>query len=97
LFYDRSLEVNPLGILDQKRYGNKLQAGIIAGYEHQFGRLSIPVQLGAYVYNKDIYTTLFQQLGFRYRINPKWTAQLAMKTHSGKADFIHLGIGYKIQ
>jgi hypothetical protein len=97
LFYNRTLEVNPLGILDQKRTGNKLQAGVFVGYEHLFGRLSVPVQVGAYVYNRDIYTALFQQLGFRYRINPYWTAQLAMKTHSGKADFVHLGVGYKIK
>lgn len=96
LFYDRALEVNPNGILDQKRKNNKLQAGVFAGYEHLFGRLSVPVQLGAYVYNHDIYSRFFQQLGFRYRINTCWSAQLFMKTHSGKADFIHAGIGYQI-
>ena len=97
LFYDRALEVNPAGILDQKRKGNKLQAGIYGGYEHLLGRLSVPVQLGVYVYNNDIYSALFQQVGFRYRIASQWTAQLAMKTHSGKADFVHLGIGYQIR
>jgi hypothetical protein len=97
LFYDRALEVNPAGILDQKRKGNKLQAGIYAGYEHLLGRLSVPVQLGLYVHNRDIYSALFQQLGFRYRITSQWSAQLAMKTHSGKADFIHLGVGYQIK
>jgi hypothetical protein len=94
LFYDRAMEVNPLGILDEKRTGNKLQAGVYAGYEHLFGKLSVPVQLGAYVYNHGNYTTLFQQLGFRYRIRRQWSLQLAMKTHSGKADYFHAGIGY---
>lgn len=97
LFYDRSMEVDPQGIPDRKRRGNKLQAGVFAGYEHVFGRLSIPVQLGAYVYNADIYSRLYQQLGFRYRIDAAWSAQLAMKTHSGKADFIHAGIGYRLK
>lgn len=96
LFYDRALEVDPAGIPDHLRKGNKLQAGVFAGYEHLFGRLSVPLQIGAYVYNHNIYTALFQQLGFRYRINQQWTAQLFMKTHSGKADFIHAGIGYRI-
>lgn len=97
LFYDRALEVDPRGIPDQKRRGNKLQAGVFAGYEHLFGRLSVPVQLGVYLYNNDSYSALFQQLGFRYRISTHWSAQLAMKTHSGKADFIHAGIGYHIR
>lgn len=97
LFYDRSMEVDPRGIPDQKRRGNKLQAGVFAGYEHLFGRLAVPVQLGAYVHNADIYSRLYQQLGFRYRVDAHWTAQLAMKTHSGKADFIHAGIGYRIK
>lgn len=96
LFYDRALEVDPAGIPDQKRKGNKLQAGVFAGYEHLFGRLSVPLQLGVYVHNQDIYTLLFQQLGFRYRISRNWSAQLLMKTHSGKADFIHAGIGYQM-
>lgn len=97
LFYDRALEVDPSGIPDQKRKGNKIQAGVFAGYEHLFGRLSIPLQVGVYVYNQDIYSLLFQQLGFRYRINQYWHAQLSMKTHSGKADFIHAGIGYQLK
>ena len=94
LFYDRALEVNPNGLLDQKLKGTKLQAGVFVGYEHLLGKLSIPLQLGVYVYNPAIYTTLFQQIGLRYRITKNWSAQLAMKTHSGKADFIHLGFGY---
>jgi len=97
LFYDRALEVDPSGILDVKRKGNKVQAGVFVGYEHLFGRLSIPVLVGTYVYNRDLYTILFQQLGFRYRINQNWSAQLAMKTHTGKADFIHLGVGYELK
>lgn len=97
LFYDRAQEVDPAGVPDHVRKGQKLQAGVFAGYEHYFGRLSVPVHVGAYVYNQGIYTTLFQQLGFRYRINTGWSAQLAMKTHSGKADFIHAGVGYRIK
>lgn len=96
-FYDRALEVDPAGIPDRKRSGSKLQAGVFVGYEHLFGRLSVPVQMGAYMYNQGIHTSLFQQVGFRYRINRQWRAQLGMKTHSGKADFIHAGIGYCIK
>lgn len=94
-FYDRSLEVDPSGVLTVKRTGNKLQAGLYLAYEHDFGRLSLPVHLGTYVYNRDINAALFQQIGLRYRINEQWRLQFLMKTHSGKADFLHLGAGYQ--
>lgn len=97
LFYDRALEVNPLGILDQKRQGSKLQAGVFAGYEHRFGRLSVPLQVGVYIYNRGFNIMPFQQLGFRYRIHPHWSALLLMKTHAGKADYIHAGFSYRIK
>lgn len=97
LFYNPSLEINPAGILDQKQRGKNLQAGIFVGYEHLLGRLSVPLQVGVYVYNHNSYPLLFQELGLRYRINPHWTAQLAMKAHTGRADFIHVGIGYRLK
>lgn len=97
VYYDRSMEVDPRGLLSNKRKGNKVQAGIYAGYEHLFGRLSVPLQVGAYVLNRDIYSALFQQIGFRYRLNRRLQAQLLMKTHSGKADFIHVGLGYQFK
>lgn len=97
LFYNRALSVSTTGVLDQKAVGSNIQAGLFAGYEHLLGRLSVPVQLGVYVYNSNIYPLLFQQLGLRYRIGTNWSAQLAMKTHSGKADFIHVGVGYRLK
>lgn len=95
VFYDRSLEVDPSGIPSLKRKGNRVQGGLYLAYEHYFGRLSLPAQLGAYLYNQDIYTALFQQIGLRFRVNEQWRLQFLMKTHSGKADFLHLGAGYQ--
>lgn len=95
IFYDRSLQVDPSGIPSLKREGNRLQAGLYLAYEHDFGRLSMPLQLGTYVYNRDINSALFQQIGLRYHLNRQWRLQFLMKTHSGKADFLHLGAGYR--
>ncbi len=97
LFYDRSLEVHPDGIPSSKRKNNKLQAGVYAAYEHNFGRLSVPLQLGAYVFNQDMAPLLFQNLGLRYQFSPKLIAQFLMKTHMGQADHIGLGLGYTIK
>lgn len=94
VYYDRSLEVHPAGIPSLKRKGNFLQAGVFALYEHRFGNLSVPLQLGAYVYNKDLSPQLFQNLGLRYRVAKHWSAQVILKTHMGQADHIHAGVGF---
>ncbi len=93
-YYDRSLQVHPAGIPSLKRKGNFLQVGVFAAYEHQFGKVSVPLQLGAYVYNKDLSPQLFQNLGLRYRFHPNWSGQFILKTHMGQADHIHFGLGY---
>jgi hypothetical protein len=97
IFYDRSLEIHPAGIPTLKRKNNKVQAGVYMAYEHAFGRLSVPLQLGMYVFNKDLSPLLFQNLGFRYQISQKLSGQFLMKTHMGKADHVSLGLGYTLK
>jgi len=75
---------------------NAIQVGIFGAYEHFFGRLSIPLQSGAYVYNRGKSPCMFQQFGLRYRLNTHLNTELQLKTHMGKADFIHAGIGYSL-
>ena len=97
LFYDRSMQVNPYTITSDKRKNKNIQAGVYLSYEHFFGKLSLPLQLNAYVYNRDIYSVLFQQLGVRYKVSKQLTVQTMLKTHGGKADVIHAGIGYRLK
>lgn len=97
MFYDRSMQVNPYSITSDKREGKNVQLGVYASYEHSFGRFSLPLQLSGYVYNHDIYSVIFQQVGVRYHLPGHWTIQALLKTHGGKADVIHGGIGYKLK
>ncbi|MEI6946085.1 acyloxyacyl hydrolase [Paraflavisolibacter sp. H34] len=96
-FYNPSLEVDPSAPIPIKRDGTKLQAGLYASWEHTVGRIAIPLQLGTYVFNKLDNPPLYQQLGLRYRISPRWRGQMLLKTHMGRADFIHAGLGYQIK
>lgn len=96
LFYNPSLEIPESGLKSEKLKGNNAQVGVYAAYERHFGRLSLPIQLGAYVYNKDRFTTLYQQIGLRYQLSEKLTAGAALKTHLGKAEYINAGIGYNL-
>ena len=96
LFYDRSLVLDPAGIPTVKRENNETQLGVYASYEHSFGRLSIPLQLGAYVFNRES-SSLFQNIGFKYKATEKLSAALYLKAHMGQANLIHVGIGYKVR
>jgi hypothetical protein len=96
-YYDRSLKVDPTIITSKERNITKLQAGVYAGYEHAMGRLSFPLQLGMYVFNRDINPVLFEQIGFRYRIQTHWSALLLLKAHGGRAELLHVGVGYQLK
>ena len=97
LFYDSSLAVNPQTITSDKRKGNNFQAGVFAAYEYSIGRISLPLQLGGYVFNHDVYSVIFQQFGMRYHFSKRFSVQVLLKSNGGKADVIHTGIGYKFK
>jgi hypothetical protein len=92
LFYNRSIKNTPYET-GAKR--SKLQAGAYGTYEHFLGRISLPLQVGFYVYNKGKSPPSFQQFGLRYQLSKHITTSLLLKTDLEKADFIHTGIGYK--
>ena len=95
--YDPSLskEIANAPVLTHDNSKPKYQAGIYGTYEHNLGRVSIPLQLGAYLYNQYSINPLFQVIGVRYAINKHWKAAFQLKTHLGKADHIDWGIGYR--
>ncbi|HTE23879.1 acyloxyacyl hydrolase [Flavitalea sp.] len=74
----------------------QLQGSIYAGYEHVVGKLSIPVQLGVYLYNNYQISQVYQMIGLRYLFSQRWVASVQLKAHFGKADYIQYGVGYKI-
>jgi hypothetical protein len=74
----------------------QFQGSIYAGYEHVVGRLSIPVQLGVYLYNNYQINQVYQMIGLRYQFSQRWIASVQLKAHFGKADYIQYGVGYKI-
>lgn len=94
LFYDRSLLLDDTGLAMTKEGDKKIQGGIYGLYEHQFGKMSVPVQLGFYVYHPYQSNFSFQSVGLRYQLSPHWQYGVYLKTHLGKADYIHTGIGY---
>ncbi len=93
-FYDRTLAHYSSEANAEPPHRNKLQAGIYGSYEHFLGKLSFPIQAGAYIYNRYKSPVAFQQFGLRIQLSKHISTEILLKTHTGKADFIHSGIGY---
>jgi len=96
LSYDPSLQREiPHAVKDLFDEGDiKLLAGIYAMYEYKAGNVSFPLQAGIYVLNKYSASAMFQNIGVTYKLNSHWSARAQLKTHLGKADYIHIGGGY---
>lgn len=91
--HDRSVATDPL--VKNPQGIKTVQAATYVSYEYSFGRFSIPVQVGVFVYNSN--AVMVEAFGARYKLNKKWTAQFLLKSHLYRADMMHLGIGYKFQ
>ena len=97
LTYDRALSTevpnSPTFAFDES--GLKLEASIYGAYEYVIGNLSIPVQLGFYLYNNYRFSEIYENIGVKYRLSSHWIATVLLKAHLGNGDFIQWGVGYK--
>ncbi len=74
-----------------------VQFGIKAAYEITMGNLSLPLEMGGYLYTKYIGNgSIYNRIGLRYYTHKHIIANLTLVTHFVKADFIEWGIGYKL-
>jgi hypothetical protein len=76
---------------------NNTQIGLKVAYEITLDKLSLPLEMGGYLYTK--YTGngyLYNRIGIRYYFSRHFIANLTLFTHFIKADFIEWGVGYKL-
>lgn len=97
-FYDEALlykfeerDVEVTNNLEASRLGIKLN------YELLFNRYSLLFNTGVYVLSK-IYNDgyIYSRIGMRYRFTDHFSGLLQLKTHFGKADFLEVGLGYRL-
>lgn len=73
-----------------------MQPGVKLGGEMFIGRLSMPLEMGVYLYTKMKRNGLiYHRLGLRYQLNERWLVNFTMKTHFAKADYLAWGVGYR--
>lgn len=76
---------------------DNFRAGISAMYGISVGKLMLSVHMGGYILPR--YTDngfLYHRINSRYSINKKLFFNLGLKSHWAVADFIEMGVGYKI-
>lgn len=86
--------------LENLEYQSKselLRVGIGPAYQLQMSNLSYNFGLGFYVHGKMTPTSLYFKIGLQYQITDGLFANLALRTHFGQADFVGIGLGYKMR
>jgi hypothetical protein len=72
-----------------------LRAGLALLYEFHLGKVSIPVQLGFYIYDPYKFDfPSYQRIGWRYKISRDVFLNMTLKAHLNRADYVELGLGY---
>ena len=74
----------------------KLRLGLNAAYKLSMSKLSYNFNLGFYVMGKIHPNITYFKVGLQYDITPSLFTTLSLRTHFAQADFVGIGIGYKL-
>ncbi|NOY51598.1 MAG: acyloxyacyl hydrolase [Chlorobi bacterium] len=75
-----------------------IKTGISGAYELVISRTSFLFNLGLYIGGKiRKHGDAYQRLTLKYLISKNLTANLALSTHAGTADYIGIGLGYRLR
>jgi hypothetical protein len=97
-FYDLSLQREADSISQTELHRKMFRAGIHLAYEMQINKVTVLFQSGRYFIdrvNQDGHT--YNRVGMKYAINKNLFANLSLKTHFFRADFVELGLGWKFR
>jgi hypothetical protein len=74
----------------------KMRIGINGAYELNMSKLSYMFNLGFYISGKVRPSKSYFKLGLHYDLTKRIFTTLSLRTHFAQADFVGIGIGYKI-
>lgn len=78
--------------------GRTLQLGVYAGASVHFYRTEFYTGFGMYLRSTvHPYGLVYNRLGFRYHLTEKISALIGIKAHFAVADYLEMGIGYKLK
>ncbi len=73
-----------------------IQVGIKGSYELTLGKLSLPLEIGAYLYSKYKGSSIFDRIGIRYYANKHFIITQTLLLHFASADYMEWGVGYRL-
>jgi len=85
-----------LNSIPYERNSELLRIGIGPMYQLNMSKLSYIFGLGFYLKGKLVPETSYFRVGLQYQITKGLFANLTLRTHFGQADFVGIGIGYKM-
>lgn len=85
-----------LNKLEYERNSEIRRFGIGPVYQLSMSKLSYNFGLGFYLRGKLTPTNTYFKLGLQYQITKGLFTNLTLRTHFGQADFVGIGLGYKI-
>ena len=91
---EKMLEIR--GVVPDHRI-NLVKTGVTGAYELAFSRMAIMLNLGVNFtgqYKRDGY--VYEKLALRFGFTEQLFGSLALKAYYGKADYVTLGLGYKL-
>ncbi len=95
LFYDDHAKEQMRALHDDTRYVDYTRVGGFASCDIVFNRLSLMLNLGTYLYyGYDPENWIYKRVGLRYLTKSGLLGHVALKAHSGRADYVEWGLGY---
>lgn len=97
LFYDGSIKADLLGVGEERvSFNDLLRFGAHGSYDIIMGRTTLSIQLGYYFYTEYVdLTKMYSRFGLRYSLFKNLEANISIKSHYAKADFVEWGLGYR--
>jgi len=78
-------------------YFNKTHSGVHLGYNLLFDSFWVVIQQGFKIHNNEPTSEfLYQRVGINYQLKKHLLINFSLKTYFAKAEFIELGIGYRL-
>lgn len=74
-----------------------LQIGLYAGYVLPINKFSFTLGFGTYIKNKfNLDGSVYNRFGCRYQFHERWSANVTIKAHWGRADYFEYGLMYRL-
>lgn len=98
LFYDEGANRGDWNFTPETKFEDRISQSVILTHDLVIQKFSLITHIGIYtLYKTEPEKPIYSRVGLRYNISDNIVANLSLKAHLGKADFIEWGIGYRLK